>query len=482
MDQMTGLDASFLYGETRKQAMNLTGIAIYDPATRPNGKTPDHEEIVRYGQERVKRSPLFRRKVDFFPFKTNFPHWIDDPDFNVENHINRVALPAPGNQAQLDEEIAKIHASIIDRDHPLWEWWIVEGVDAIEGIPKGSFALMFKLHHAAFDGKAAWEVINISHDLEATEGDLSWNDGAVDIAPAKVEPISKKELAFNAGRKYAKAPFSFAKSLKGMAPILKELLNREVEDFPFHSPKAPKLEFNHALSERRVHRSLDLPIAWLKDVRQVSPGATLNDVTLCILGGALRRYLAHHNELPEASLIVGVPIAIRSEDNKHKGGNEAILSMLPLATDVADPIQRLAMIKDRTEAKKSFTKDIPANHMLELADYMPGLLTALGAQAFTGLGVADRTQPPFNFICTNVPASKVPLYFAGARMVSYDAAGPLWDGAGLIHVVTSYMDDLRISFDADQKRLPDGDFYIECIKHSIEDLAASADKEPPWGK
>ena len=479
MKHMSGLDAFFLFGETHKQAMNLTGIAIYDPASRPDGKTPDHEEILRYARERVEKSHLFRRKVNFIPLNIDFPYWTSDEEFDVEHHVNRVSLPKPGNQQQLDEAIARIHGTLISRDHPLWEWWIIEGIDSVDNVPKGSFALAFKLHHAAFDGKAAWEVINAAHDLEAFEGKATWNTNPPPrLSSDEVRPSGAAIATQTVLRKMA-TPFKLTSTLLGAAPIAYAALRKGVRGFPMFSPRAPRIRFNQPLSNHRAHRSIRLPIAWLKEARTVANGATLNDVTLTILSGALSRYLSTHKELPDESLIVGVPIAIRSDVTKDSGGNEAILSLVPLATDIADPIERLKIITSWTSTKKNYAKDIPADKMIEFADYLPGYATTPAVQAATELAATRYTPTMFNTICTNVPASRVPLYLAGAKMVSYDASGPLWDGAGLIHVVTSYLDQLRISFDADKSQMPDADYYLDCIKSSIIEFAAAANLNSP---
>ena len=471
MKQLSDIDAFFLHGETPKQPMNLSGVGIYDPATR--GKTRiTFADVLRYGAERSRRSPLFRRRLVKTPWLNDHPYWAEDSDFDIRNHVFHLTLDKPGTREKLDDAVAHIHSRVVDREGPLWEWWFIDGLDGMAEIPKGSFALLFKLHHAAFDGVAAWEVINVSHDLGPGHHD---DVMAKTKAPtASSSAPSRLGLALNAYKRALRAPFSLAKIAWDSMPIARKLITNKLNEFPLHAKRAPKTPFNAPLGTRRNHRKVNARMADVKAIRQLVPGATVNDVVLAIIGGALRQYLNAKGGLPDKSLNVGMPVSIRAKGDAGDAGNQAMLAIVQLGTDIADPIERLRSIHHWTTTKKDYVNAIPSSVMMDMFEHVPGIVMRAAVKAFTGLKAARVIRLPYNLVVTNVPASRVPIYFAGARMIEYDACGPLWDGVGLIHVTTSYLDVLHFSFNADADLLPDPDQYADLLRASLEEMSQLA--------
>ena len=165
MQQLTGIDTLFLTQETERTPLHISPLLIYDPSTAPGGSVR-FKDILRLFESRLHLAPIFRRKLVQVPFDLDYPYWVETEDFDLEFHVRHIALPRPGDWRQLCIQVARLHARILDRSHPLWEAYVIEGLDNIEGLPKGSFALFLKMHHAAIDGVAGAEIIGAIHDTE----------------------------------------------------------------------------------------------------------------------------------------------------------------------------------------------------------------------------------------------------------------------------------------------------------------------------
>jgi len=200
----------------------------------------------------------------------------------------------------------------------------------------------------------------------------------------------------------------------------------------------------------------------------------VNDVVLAVCSGALRRYLAHHGEPPEASLVAMAPISVRSDGESGQAGNRVSSMTVTLHSDEADPLERLDKIQLSTKASKAMNKAIGARTMTDIGEFMPGALAGLAARLFTGLGLANTVTPIANTVITNVPGPQIPLYFTGARMVGFYGLGPIMDAMGLIHPVFSYSGRISIAFTSCRELLPDPDFYASCLDASFAELRDAA--------
>lgn len=217
-------------------------------------------------------------------------------------------------------------------------------------------------------------------------------------------------MARSALTKAFAAPFELSKALWAGFPITRKLIRDDVAGFPLHARKTPKLSFNNVLGPDRLHRKLPATMGQFKAMRRLVSGATVNDVVLAIIGGALRRWLAEQGQTVEQSLNVGMPVSIRAKGAEGEAGNQAMLAIVPLGTDIANPVDRLRHINSWTTRKKDYVGDIPAHVMTDFADFIPGMAMSWAVKAFTGLGAARAIKLPFNLIVTNVPASRVPIY------------------------------------------------------------------------
>ena len=468
MQQLTGMDASFLYFETQNAPTHIGSFAIYDQSTAPGGKVT-FKGILRNVESRLHLARCFRQKLVHAPLDLDHPYWIEDPDFDIEFHVRHIALPSPGDWRQLCIQAARLHARGLDLSKPLWEMYVIEGLGNVAGTPPGSFAVMTKIHHSAIDGVSGAELAAAIHDTEPEavppEPEERW-------IPER-EP-TLLEMGVRTTLNNIRYPFRFASAVRRTAPGIARLLRGSPEDEVENAAPVPRTRFNAAVSPHRIVEGRAFSLEDIRDVRKRVPGATVNDAVLAICSGAMRRYLQHHGELPEQTLSAMAPISVRSEEEKGTGGNVISMMSVTLHSDVADPLVRLRRIHETTKASKATSAAVGARTMTDVTQFLPGALAGLAARAYSGLGLANRIKPFLNTVITNVPGPQVPLYFTGAKMVSLFGMGPIMDGMGLIHPVFSYSGRITISVTACRQQMPDPGFYAECLQESFEDLHRAA--------
>ena len=471
------MDASFVALETRNSPMHIGSILIYDPATAPGGFVR-FKDILRFYESRMQLSRTMRQRLVRVPFDLDYPYWIEDEEFDLEYHVRHLALPKPGDWRQLCIQAARIFARPLDLTRPPWEFTMIEGLDNVPGVSPGSFAMVTKVHHCAIDGMSGIDLMEALHTLDphaaAPQQPDEWQPEAV---PNVLGLLAKSW--FNAITNPARQIEVAARAIPGLARATKGLLTR---DFKVHGEMiAPRSRFNVVLSPNRVVEGRSVALADIKAIRALAPGAKVNDVFLAIVGGAMRKYLLAHEDLPDKTLTAMAPISVRSTDEKGDMGNQVAAMIAPLGTHIADPAERLRYVHSQTTNSKAMTDAIGARNMTEMSKVSPALFMALGAQMYTRLGLANRMAPPFSTVVTNVPGPPVPIYSAGARLESMMGLLCLTDGMGLGHVVQSYCKEATISFTACRKVMPDPEFYAQCIEDSFTELRdlARAIKDAP---
>ena len=471
MRQLQGMDSSFVALETRNSPMHIGSILIYNPATAPGGFVR-FKDILNFFESRMQLSRTIRQRLVRVPFDLDHPYWIEDPDFDLEYHVRHIALPKPGDWRQLCIQAARIFARPLDLERPPWEFTVVEGLDNVPGVAKGSFAMVTKVHHAAIDGMSGIDLMEAMHTLNPDDPPPSTPDKwKPEKVPNPVELLGKSY--FNAVTNPLKQLEVAAKAAPGLAKAIKGLAAKEFS--VSRDMVAPKTRFNRVISSHRVVEGRSFKLADVKTIRLLEDGAKVNDVFLAIVGGAMRKYLLSKQDLPKATLTAMAPISVRSKNEKGDMGNQVAAMIAPLGTHIEDPAERLAYVHSKTVNSKAMTDAMGARNMTEMSKVSPALFMALGAQLFTRLGLADRgVGPPFSTVVTNVPGPPIPIYSTGARLESMMGLLCLNDGLGLGHVVQSYCDEATISFTACRELLPDPEFYIECIEDSFNELLAAA--------
>jgi diacylglycerol O-acyltransferase / wax synthase len=353
----------------------------------------------------------------------------------------------------------------------LWEFIIVEGLDNIEGLPPGCFALVAKVHHAAIDGMSGVELSAAVHDLSPDKPNRIANDDwKPDDLPGVADLLIKSY--FNSLRK----PFQYAETMARAVPGLARLGQSVSKgDVSLQNQKlAPKTRLNGKVGPHRVFDAVPLPLADIRAIKDALPGATVNDAILAIVGGGLRRYLGGKDELPADSMTAMAPISVRAEGEKAALGNLVSAMVVPLGTHIAGPMERLRFVHAETVNSKALTNAVGARTLTDYSQFMPAGLSGIAARLYTRLGAANAHAPVFNTVVTNVPGSRVPLYFAGAKMVGMYGLGPIFDSMGVINTIYSYVDTIAISFTADRDMMPDPAAYADGLRQSFEELKGAA--------
>ena len=473
MLQLSGQDASFVYFETPATPMHIGSVAIYDPSTAPGGAVR-FKDILRFIEGRLSGARSFRQKLVRVPFDLDHPYWIEDSDFDLEYHVRHIALPKPGDWRQLCIQVARLHARPLDLTKPLWEFWIVEGLDNIPGIPKGSFALVSKVHHAAIDGMSGVEMSSAVHDLDA-----SMSRPALPDNWSGENPPGMGEIAVRTYISALKQPFKFGQTLwntiPGVARLGKQVSAGEIS--LAGTKLAPDTRFNKKVSPQRVFDGATFKLAEIRAVKEAIPGATVNDVILAIIGGGLRGYLSDKKELPKENMTAFAPISVRAEGEKEALGNLVSGMVVSLGTSITDPVKRLEHVHKETVNSKAMTNAVGARTLTDYSQLIPSGLAGLGARLYTRLSIANAHAPAYSCIATNVPGSRIPLYFVGAKLVKMLGLGPVFDGMGLINTIYSYVDEIVISFTCDRKMMPDPALYADCLRQSFEELKAGIAKK-----
>mgnify|MGYP003144778719 FL=1 len=474
MEQLSGLDATFLYLDQENSPMHIGSIAIYDPSTAPGGFVR-FKDILSFVEERLPLAPTFRRGLANVPFGLDHPYWIEMENFNLEYHVRHVALPKPGDWRQLCIQAARIMARPLDLSKPLWEFTVIEGLDNVAGVPKGSYAVLSKIHHSAIDGMSGVDIMNALHTISPNDKTPAIED--------KWKPEKQPSAVEMALRGYVgniKQPFRWiemaGKSVPGLARTIKGLLTKEFS--LSQALNAPRTRFNGKISAHRAIEGVSFDLARVKQIRTGIEGAKVNDIMLTIVGGAMRRYLEAKGELPETPLIAMAPVSVRSKDEGGAMGNQVSAMLVQLGSHIADPKERLLSICSNTQEQKALTNALGARQMSELSKTAPALFTGIAARLYTQFGLANSTKPFFNTVVTNVPGPPIPIYMNGAQMVKYFGLLCLFDGLGLGHVVMSYDKEVTITITADREMMPDPDFYAQCLKESFEALEEAVFGKP----
>ncbi len=476
MQQLSAQDASFVYLETPHTPMHIGSVGIYDPATAPGGFVR-FKDILRFIEERLGGARSFRQRLVRVPFDLDHPYWIEDPEFDIEFHVRHIALPRPGDWRQLCIQVARLHARPMDLTRPLWEFTIIEGLDDIEGLPPGCFALVSKVHHAAIDGMSGVEMSAAVHELDADMTPPARADAWQPESMPRVAELLSRSY-FNSLVQPMRVMETIGRSLPGIGRLAAQVGKGDVS--VRNARPAPRTRFNAKVSAHRVWDAVPFKLADVRAIKAAVPDATVNDVILSIVGGALREYLKGKSELPKDTMTAMAPISVRGEGEKAAMGNLVSAMVVGLGTQVEDPLERLRFVHDEAVNSKAMTNAVGARALADYSQLMPSALAGLAARLYTRVGAANAHAPLYNCVVTNVPGSRVPLYFAGARMVGMYGTAPLFDSMGIIFPIYSYGPTIAVSFTADRDMLPDPDAMAATLRQSFEALnAAAAQAAPP---
>ncbi len=484
MRQLTSLDAQFLAMETPRQSGHVSGLAILDPRSAPGGRVglADIQELIA---ERLPLLPPFRWRLAEVPFGLDYPYWIDDPDFDLDFHVRELALPAPGDNDQLCDQVARIFSRPLDRTRPLWELYLIHGLKG------GKVALLTKIHHAVIDGMSGAEIMGLLLDL-GPEGPATGDDdpvwkGHAEGMPGQLELLARGVVGI------PRYPMRMLRALPSAIP--------NIEDTPFATLPgasvtgaiakrarrllggstvrgagkftAPRTSFNGRITP---HRRFAFGRLSLDEVKQIKGhyGCTVNDAVVSICAGAVRRWLIEHNELPDEPLVAQVPVSVRSGEEIGTYGNRILLMSAPLLTNLADPVERLRQTHDSLSDMKERHKALPASLLQDANHFIPPAVFARAAQLTFRLSSGNVGRPTWNLVISNVPGPQIPLFCAGARMVANYPVSVITDGMGLNITVMSYLGSLDFGIVADRDQMPDVERLIGWLREEVAALLPAA--------
>jgi diacylglycerol O-acyltransferase len=474
MKQLGILDAAFINLEQGNTPQHVGGLGIYDPSTAPDGFVRFKQVIANF-EQRLQRMPLFRTRLIQVPGGLDRPYWIKDANFDVEFHLRHIALPEPGDWRQLCIQAARLHARPIDMSRPLWEAYIIEGLDNIPDLPEGSFAVYTKMHHSLVDGAGGAAFMSALHDLVANPvEELEQDDEPllVDREPSVGELLGKASI------NRVKNSFSMARGTVGLARDLGKFAYQVArKEVPMPDVQAPKTRFNEAVGPHRVFDAVDFPLEDFKAAKTAT-GTKVNDVALVVIGGALKRYLDAKGDTPDGPLAASMPINMRTRRGMNEDNNQVGSIFASLHTDIEDPLERLKAIHAGTTEAKQFGEASPMVDTLKLA----GIFSPAVSKAAAGLWADNHlgARLPINIttVISNVAGPDFPLYCAGAKLVRYHGLGLLTPNLGLFHLVFSYSGKVTLSIMGDRDIMPDPEFYKDCLQASYEELVAALSSLP----
>ncbi|MFL6105506.1 MAG: WS/DGAT/MGAT family O-acyltransferase [Marmoricola sp.] len=462
MERLSGLDASFLYLESSAQLMHVCGIILLDPSTIPG----EYSFAAMKGvlEARVATIPNFRRKLKEVPLEIDHPLWVDDEDFDIDRHVHRLGVPAPGGEDELREVCGHLAGIPLDRSRPLWEMWV------IEGLKSGQIAVFTKMHHASVDGVSGANLISYLCSLEP-------NAPLLDLAPkgeVPPPPPGDWELFGRGLVNNLAKPMKFFQLLPATTSLITKTVGRARSGTAMAAPlTAPRTSFNGNIGGRRTVGYADLSLETIKEIRHAVEGATVNDVVLAISGGALRRYLEDHDELPESSLLASVPVSVHQTSTKSRGTNKVSSLFAKLGTDVADPVQRLHQLAEDNAHAKDHHNAISADTLQDWAEFAAPRTFGLAVRAVAKLRLAEKGPVIHNLVISNVPGPPVPLYFVGARIEGFYPLGPIFHGAGLNVTVMSNNGRMHVGLIGDRDALPDIQDLADDFPKELEALRAA---------
>lgn len=480
MQQLTGLDTSFLNMETPTTYGHVSGLAIFDPSTAPGPVT--FEDVRQLIEDRLHLLAPFRRRLVEVPFGIDHPYWIEDPDFDLDFHVRHIGLPPPGDARQLGEQVSRIVARPLDRTRPLWELYVIEGLEG------GHTAQLTKIHHCAIDGVSGAEILTTLLDIspEPRKVDPPRRAWRPEPVPTQIEMLARglwgisgtPRKAIRVGRQAVRHLPALARSLGiGDLPgsgLIDSVLGRRADPMLSQATTpAPRTPINREITP---HRRFAFGSLSLDDVKEIKKqlGVTVNDVVMAICAGALRRYLDERRELPADPLIAMVPVSIRTESQKGSFGNQVSAMTASLHTHIADPLQRLHAIHDSMKIAKEQHQALPATLLQDFAQFAPPAVAARAARVIARATVANWMDVPFNVVISNVPGPQFPIYGVGAKLVASYPVSAINDGVGLNITVQSYNGQLDFGLVACRELMPDLWDLMDGLRESLAELREAA--------
>ncbi len=482
--QLSSLDAQFLAIETDRNYGHVGGLAILDPSTAPGGELT-LESLKSLILDRLPMIDPFTQRLVEVPFGIDWPYWTRDEHFDIGYHCREIALPSPGSQEQLVEQVGRIYSRRLDRSRPLWEIYLIHGLE------NGRIALLSKTHHAAIDGMSGSEILSALYDLTPEPRQTTPSEKE-EIRP---EAPDGRDLLMIWARGVPRAPLNILERLGTVLPHvdmavaafglpgsrrISRIMSRarirfgDGEEEVIERPpvKAPRGPYGAALSPHRVFGLGTVSLDEVKEVKNAF-GVKVNDVVICLVAGAIREHLAHRGELPGEPLLGMIPVSVRTEAQRGTFGNKVSAMIAPLPTSIDGPVDRLEYVHSVMQVAKEGHDALPAEALRDLTDFVPPALHARAARVVTQLS-GRFVRPPWNVIISNVPGPPINLYFAGAKLEAMFPLSIISDGIGLNVTIMSYRNSIDIGITADREQTPEVQTLVDGMQSELSLLLAAA--------
>jgi diacylglycerol O-acyltransferase / wax synthase len=464
MEHLSSLDASFVHLETPETPMHVASLLLLELPENHKGKF--YEEVKKLLANRIHLARVMHRKLAPMPFELGDPVWIEDDDIDIDYHVRHVLLPEPGTMEQLDALVARLHSSALDRSRPLWEVYV------IEGLQNGQIGYYNKVHHAGVDGKAGTELANVLYDLTPEprlfEPPVRRQTGGYQLGVTEMIEAGLR----NAAAQYAKLAQMWPKAAEVMSDLAGAASRLSDRSQQQNLRPAPKTLFNVAITNQRSFATMRIPLGEMKALAK-SHEATLNDVVMALCAGGLRKFLQVRNALPAEPLQASIPASLREAGDKSMN-NQVTMVRVSLATDIDDPQKRLQAIRSSSQESKEMlgrVKGIISTDLPMLGS--PWIMSGF-AMLYGRSNLADRVPAFSNVAISNVPGPPNTLYVAGAKMVSYYPVSIPYHGMALNITVQSYAGSMDFGLTACRRAMPQSELYalVKDMKAAYAELEA----------
>ncbi len=460
-DRLNPLDVSFLYLETPTTAMHVVGVATFQP---PDSGF-DYDRLVELIGQRIALVPRYRQKVRMVPGRLANPVWVDDEDFDLTYHVRRSALPRPGTDAHLRELVGRLMSRQLDRNRPLWETYLVEGLSG------GRIAIITKTHHAMVDGVSAVDIGTVMLDVTPTPREVPVDDWRPQATPGPLgmvvgavgDLVRRPTQAVDTAR-------SAVVDARATAGRVAEVAGGVLSSVRSIARSAPDSPLNARIGQQR---RFGMAATRLDDYRAVrrAHGGTVNDVVLATVTGALRTWLLTRGEAVTPSTVVRamVPVSVRGDDSGRGATGSRVSSyFVDLPVGEASALVRLHQVAFAMRGHEESGQSVGADALVQLSGFAPPTIHALGARVAAGM-----SRRAFNLVVTNVPGPQFPLYAAGAQMLEMYPVVPLAMGQAVSIGLTSYDGGVYYGLNADRDALPDVDVLAQCLEESLAELVGT---------
>src|SRR5215218_7120397 len=457
-DRLTGMDASFLHLEDGASHMHVAGVMIFE------GSPPPYEEVLEAIERRLGLVPRYRQRLAFVPFGQGRPKWVDDPHLNLRYHVRSTALPAPGSEQQLRELAGRVFAQQLDRDKPLWEIWLVDGLDG------DRFAMLSKTHHALVDGISGVDIISVLFDTSpepAAPADTGQRwlprplpSPAQLLGEALLERATVPTEIVRSVRAVLRGPRLVAESLRDAAVGVGAMAWAGLNP-------APPTPYNKPIGPHRRFTWVRVNLADIKAIKN-ELGGTVNDVVLATIAGALGKHPRRRGQSTDGvELKAMVPVSVRADVERGALGNRVAAMMAAMPVWCHDPVARLDIVREELKGLKSGGQAVGAQVLTQLSGFAPATVMDQASRVMA-------RQRFFNLVVTNVPGPQIPLYLAGKRMIDTFPMVPLAKNQALGVALLSYAGRINFGLVGDYDLMWDLDDFTEDVRESLAELAAEA--------